>query len=307
LDLEFFVRAERDYDFIVERVSEEMRGYNDLFDADCQQLSYLARITRGEENKQRMRRTRGERGGEGERKIVENKSKSDEDDHHDMLNLLFHDENVESPKPVELTALGHTLLFQQGEADLMGGHGFVVWQGADALTTMLERTQFDCSDLNVCELGTGTGRLGLFFAAAGAQHVTLTDQQSVVEAPLLRLNVESNGLGHNTAVRELDWCKLDEYDLETFPKFDIVVAADCYFFACFDHPLVDSLAAMSTSSTIVYLANNGRWNETFFKVLGEKFVWSFVDVETGKDVEKTDDMWADIGSHARVARCRLRS
>ena len=47
LDLEFFERAVRDYGFVVERITSDLRGYNDCFDEDCQQPSYLAKMTRG--------------------------------------------------------------------------------------------------------------------------------------------------------------------------------------------------------------------------------------------------------------------
>ena len=48
LDMEFFERATQDYGFVVERITSDLRGYNDLFDEDCQQPSYLAKMTRGE-------------------------------------------------------------------------------------------------------------------------------------------------------------------------------------------------------------------------------------------------------------------
>ena len=47
LDLEFFERAAGDYGFVVERITSDLRGYNDCFDEDCQQPSYLAQMTRG--------------------------------------------------------------------------------------------------------------------------------------------------------------------------------------------------------------------------------------------------------------------
>jgi EEF1A N-terminal glycine/lysine methyltransferase len=53
LDLEFFERAQRDYGFTVEKIATDLRGYNDMFDEDCQQPSYLVKMCRetGKERK----------------------------------------------------------------------------------------------------------------------------------------------------------------------------------------------------------------------------------------------------------------
>ena len=46
LDLEFFQRAVRDYNFEVEDVQSDLKGYNSVFDEDCQQECFLKRLVR---------------------------------------------------------------------------------------------------------------------------------------------------------------------------------------------------------------------------------------------------------------------
>ena len=225
----------------------------------------------------------------------------------------------ESPpsKPLTLTAFNNelALTFNFGEPDLAGGQGEVIWESAEQLLELFANATAGShhnywQGKNVVELGTGVGRLGLFLAALGA-HVTLTDQPCIIEAPYLLKNVKQNGLEEQVTIRELDWAcvesgKYDCWIAPLQPIVNIVVASDCYFFHHFTSCFIQSLLAVSNQSTDIFLSNNGRWNELFFKELEKSFNYYFINPKDpfGPPLDKN---WDTIGSEARVVKCKKRS
>ena len=208
-----------------------------------------------------------------------------------------------------------------GGYDLAGGQGGQVWPASESLCRMFEGAGGLITNLEsqtIVELGTGTGRLGIALALAGAR-VIATDQASVTESGgLLRRNVLENGLSDNGEtgqfqIRELDWCQPDIDD--SWPRPDIVVGSDCFFYDYLAEPFVRTLCLLATSSsTLVLLANNGRWNEAFFEILGEYFCYEFLDVSGESDfaplhVPELPDrqaFWKRIPQMLSVVRCSRR-
>ena len=88
-------------------------------------------------------------------------------------------------------------------ADGLGG---VVWPGAIALARFLAPEM--TADTRVFELGCGTGFLGLALRAAGAGHVTLTDE--FVELACANASLTEEGCETPIVVRRVRWAHPDD-------------------------------------------------------------------------------------------------
>lgn len=81
------------------------------------------------------------------------------------------------------------------------GCGGIAWPAGEVLARYIARRGKALQGLNVLELGSGTGLVGLVAGYFGAQ-VYITDQASLV--PIMERNIALNGLTCVTAA-ELDW------------------------------------------------------------------------------------------------------
>ena len=118
------------------------------------------------------------------------------------------------------------------------------WLSADDQTLpgsdMSRRSLFEGQ---VLELGSGTGFVGLALAKLGASRVTLTDLPQ--RLPILKRNVEENGLEDDVSVQALAWGTTSAIDDEP----DLIVASD----VTYDAELVPLLA-----TTLAALLSGGR-------------------------------------------------
>ena len=212
------------------------------------------------------------------------------------------------PPPQTIRGFGKALQFHYGEPDLAGGQGEIIWESADILLSILSvlyKNEY-WKNKSVLELGSGVGRLGLFFAAVGS-NVILTDQPVIVNAPFLQQNICINNLQDQATIRELDWTQTTSgiYQ-EWIQPVDVVVASDCFFFSFLTKDFIQSLLAVSDEHTEIWLCNNGRWNkQDFFDKLSEYFIWYFVNPmdPSGKALPNS---WETIGTEGRVVKCRRR-
>jgi predicted nicotinamide N-methyase len=117
---------------------------------------------------------------------------------------------------------------QIGNGEMKGiGTGAVVWPAAHVLAKFIEcRYPEGLCGYTVCDIGSGTGCVGLVAAALGAT-VTLTDQNSVEE--LIAHNIELCTSSHivppgRVRFREYSWG-----DTPRFVEipFDIILVSDC--------------------------------------------------------------------------------
>lgn len=118
----------------------------------------------------------------------------------------------------------------------------VVWDASLMLAKYLEKYFADnCakirpSSLNIVELGSGTGFLGLWLASMGAC-VLLTDLEDNLE--LIRANVEANQKLYQSCqvvVKGFDWLDQSAYQWEKFlqwkcfTQIHYIIISDCLYY-----------------------------------------------------------------------------
>jgi predicted nicotinamide N-methyase len=163
---------------------------------------------------------------------------------------------------------GVSITLVEGGEDLEGGQGEIIWRGGSSLISRTIKGIFPSIEgKSIIELGTGTGVLGLLLAMAGA-NVLLTDQEHVINGPILAQNVEANREdietnGGSVKMRTLNWEKSLDFS-QGEESFDLLVATDCYFFEYLGVKLVETILKVKevnrNPALRIFLANDGRWN-----------------------------------------------
>lgn len=108
--------------------------------------------------------------------------------------------NVLSTAPVQLPCVSHAGREQRlnlaesfglpsGAGAELGG---AIWPAAALMCRWLASERENIAGARVIELGSGTGACGLYAAALGAKHVTLTDGGGPALLRLLEANIETN-------------------------------------------------------------------------------------------------------------------
>lgn len=108
----------------------------------------------------------------------------------------------------------------------------------------------------IIDLGSGTAfaALNLSSHLATEDTVVVTDLEEVTS--LLRSNVQKHLASPNASakvlVRSLDWFKSSEVDsiLAEFPKIDLVMACDLFYFKVLYPPLLRTLLCLASSPEI---------------------------------------------------------
>jgi predicted nicotinamide N-methyase len=147
------------------------------------------------------------------------------------------------------------------------GTGAAVWPCAVVLSKYLEKkyaADLQMKGVNVIELGSGTGCVGLVAAALGAR-VILTDQSQLL--PLMQGNVDCNNLQQQCSVREFDWDTPAAFDAtqHTSTGLCLVIASDCVVPQLYPlEPLVAALTALTANpATVALLSYEHRHHEHF--------------------------------------------
>ena len=127
-------------------------------------------------------------------------------------------------------------------------------------------------ELNCLELGAGVGLVGLFMAGLGCESACVTDLAEV--CPILQRNVDANPtLAGKVSVRPLAWGTEDWVGVVEERAPDLVLLADCVYWACLFEPLADTLEALcNNSNTTVIMAHTRRWKKdgSFFKAMEKR-------------------------------------
>ncbi|PKA53073.1 hypothetical protein AXF42_Ash018981 [Apostasia shenzhenica] len=129
---------------------------------------------------------------------------------------------------------GRTLIVHESEetVDPATGRaltGSWLWDSALHLAEWMAATRpGEISGSAVLELGAGAGLPGLAAAALGSRRVVLTDTAPML--PMLRRNVEANGLADRVEVRELRWGSDDQGGFSgEIGSVDVVLMSDLFF------------------------------------------------------------------------------
>jgi predicted nicotinamide N-methyase len=171
--------------------------------------------------------------------------------------------------PLQLSN-GRVLNIQQvtGGAAHELGTGAAVWPCAVVLSKYLEKkyaADSQMQGINVIELGSGTGCVGLVAAALGA-HVILTDQSQLMS--LMQRNVDCNNLQQQCSVREFDWDAPAAFDATQYTQTGacLVIASDCVVPQLYHlEPLVAALTELCSANpaTVALLSYEHRHHEHF--------------------------------------------
>ena len=139
-----------------------------------------------------------------------------------------------------------------------------LWDSCVILSKYLEANPSLIEGKSCIELGAGKGILGLYCAALGARKVVLTDVELAV--PTLRKTIDLNpSLAGILSAQELDWTS--PHGLK---GFDVVLGADIVWVLDLVQPLVQTIQSISTSETLIILADQQRskiCQDEFFKQL----------------------------------------
>ncbi|GJJ07389.1 hypothetical protein Clacol_001591 [Clathrus columnatus] len=122
------------------------------------------------------------------------------------------------------------------------GCGGIAWPAGSVLANYLT-TKKSLLGLNVIELGSGTGFVGIVAGLMQAKNVWITDQKQLLD--LMQSNVNLNGLNDNVKVEELDWAHSLPSSIPATP--DLVLAADCVYYEPAFPLLINTLSALTTS------------------------------------------------------------
>ena len=155
--------------------------------------------------------------------------------------------DVTSKAPVSLPPLprGTSLTLHEEFSNNEYDFGGSVWPAAELLCRWLIEEEAEMKGARVLELGSGTGAVGLFAAAIGASHVTLTDGGGPDLLKLLEENVEHNRplLGDASVdVDRLTWGDMAESCLAADQPYTHILAADVLY-GIGDDPTVASADA----------------------------------------------------------------
>eukprot|EP00416_Gambierdiscus_australes_P043287 CAMPEP_0171101066 /NCGR_PEP_ID=MMETSP0766_2-20121228/53885_1 /TAXON_ID=439317 /ORGANISM="Gambierdiscus australes, Strain CAWD 149" /LENGTH=308 /DNA_ID=CAMNT_0011561023 /DNA_START=136 /DNA_END=1062 /DNA_ORIENTATION=+ len=162
--------------------------------------------------------------------------------------------------------LGERKLLRPEGEQVHGDTGRSVWDGAVALSKVLEHNTQLIEGRRVLELGAGRGIVGLSASLLGARRVTLTDLEYCLET--LQEGVLLNGLagescahdasalreGPNVSsisVAELDWSEPEKFFLRRDGEkaYDVVLAADVVWLLELVEPLVRTFRTICENSS----------------------------------------------------------
>ena len=148
---------------------------------------------------------------------------------------------------------------------LDGKTGLSTWDASVCLAQYFAMNPGLVEGKAVIELGAGTGLVGISSAFLGATRAQLTDLEYALGN--LRENVKLNAMQSSNGalgfpdieevveVQLLDWFSPPS---EAAPLFDVIVAADVAWLDHLVSPLVNTIKALMSSHTIMYLAHQTR-------------------------------------------------
>lgn len=227
----------------------------------------------------------------------------DEDDIINPVTMILPDEHGEDAKRLRMLQEGasvqqlqqhyvrsieSTVVIRQLPSQ---GLSFQLWPAATTLVTLLDQHRCDPSNsplssilldqnrnLNILELGSGTGLVGIAAAATLGANVTVTDLPHVIEN--LQFNADANATGLTTNggavhVAPLRWGQADDVNL-IGRDFDLILASDVVYHDHLFEPLLETLRLLllvdhktqtEKKEAVFVMAHLRRWKKdsVFFK------------------------------------------
>jgi predicted nicotinamide N-methyase len=183
------------------------------------------------------------------------------------------------------------------------GLSFQLWPAATTLVTLLDYHRRDPTNsplsstlighrrpLNILELGSGTGLVGIAAAATLGANVTVTDLPHVI--PNLQFNADANAsvLNLNSGavhVAPLRWGEADDVEL-IGRDFDLVLASDVVYHDHLYDPLLETLRLLlldregDKGGKVFVMAHLRRWKKdsVFFKKARKRFQVEVLHVDS---------------------------
>ncbi|EIM88167.1 uncharacterized protein STEHIDRAFT_95156 [Stereum hirsutum FP-91666 SS1] len=198
--------------------------------------------------------------------------------------------------------------------DASPGCGGIAWPAGEVLARHIARradpssdgasfgsTKSPLANINVLELGSGTGLVGLVAALLGAKHVWITDQTPLL--PIMQRNIELNGLQDRVTASELNW---GEPLPPSIPHPQLILAADCVYFEPAFPLLVQTLAYLIPATkleqgedpeVLFCYKKRRKADKRFFALLKKHFTWS--DVEDPEHANYTRDSISLLRLHRK--------
>ncbi|KAG7537263.1 Lysine methyltransferase [Arabidopsis suecica] len=167
------------------------------------------------------------------------------------------------------------------------GLSFQLWPAASSFVTLLDNYRRDPSNspltatlsslkpsspLNILELGSGTGVVGIAAAITLSANVTVTDLPHVLDN--LNFNAEANAetverFGGKVNVAPLRWGEADDVEEVLGRNVDLILASDVVYHDHLYEPLLKTLCLMQLEGKrfIFLMAHLRRWKKesVFFK------------------------------------------
>lgn len=144
-----------------------------------------------------------------------------------------------------------------------GDTGCAVWDAAVSLVRFLEKNPEYVADRLVLEIGCGLGLCGISCVSIGANHVTLTDMDYILQST--QRNILFNKVEKQAVVCCLDWFD-PEIALIQWNDIDIIIASDVIWLEHLITPFVQTLVfASKRNPNVTILMSNQRrsdmvWN-----------------------------------------------
>lgn len=172
------------------------------------------------------------------------------------------------------------------------GLSFQLWPAASALVSLLDRCPSSLLlppppiNINILELGSGTGLVGIAAAAILGARATLTDLPHVL--PNLRSNADANAAliaarGGSVDVRRLTWGDEEDHSsLSSSTTFDVVMASDVVYYAHLIDPLLQTLSCFVKGEVVFVMAHLRRWKKrdaVFFRKAKKLFDFTVVHTD----------------------------
>ncbi|KAJ2062881.1 hypothetical protein IW146_009656 [Coemansia sp. RSA 922] len=172
----------------------------------------------------------------------------------------------------------------------LGQTGGVLWNSSVVLSEYFARrsvSDWDLSTLNIVELGSGCGLVGIALHRLGARRVVVTDQHRMMK--VLTKNVERGKSKGEIFAAEYDWDKGSE-DSVLREAVDLVVVSDCIYHEEVVPMLVGAMKEVCQSRAdgkvvgiIVQELRSDLVHQAFVDKLLESFVVYRIPVDPGVD------------------------